>query len=71
MNNDRAGGRGIDRDRYRRIFAQLDENGDGRVSLSETPQYLRRDFDLADGDKDGALTGAELVRLMVRFAGGR
>jgi Ca2+-binding EF-hand superfamily protein len=47
------------------LFADLDKNGDGKVTADEVPQSQKRFFNrllrVADSDKDGALTSAEFV----------
>jgi collagen type III alpha len=44
-------------------LAALDKDGDGLVSRSEVPERLTKFFELADADKDGKLSGAELAKL--------
>lgn len=47
------------------LFAELDKNGDGKLTADEVPDAQKRFFNrllrVADGDKDGALTSAEFA----------
>jgi len=47
------------------LFAELDKNGDGKVTADEVPASQKRFFNrllrVADGDRDGALTREEFV----------
>jgi Ca2+-binding EF-hand superfamily protein len=49
------------------MFARLDKNGDGKVTIDEIPEQqrprIKQFFGRADADKDGALTKEELERL--------
>lgn len=44
-----------------RFFARLDQDGDGRVLVSELPERARQHLGKADLDGDGAVTLAELT----------
>src|SRR6185437_11698060 len=48
------------------LFAELDKNGDGKLTADEIPEPRKRFFDrllrVADGDKDGALARAEFTK---------
>jgi Ca2+-binding EF-hand superfamily protein len=48
------------------LFAELDKNGDGKLTADEIPESQRRFFNrllrVADSDKDGALTSAEFAQ---------
>jgi Ca2+-binding EF-hand superfamily protein len=48
------------------LFAELDKNGDGKLTADEIPEPRKRFFDrllrVADSDKDGALTSAEFAQ---------
>jgi Ca2+-binding EF-hand superfamily protein len=47
------------------LFAELDKNGDGKLTADEVPQSQKRFFNrllrVADNDKDGALSSAEFI----------
>lgn len=45
-------------------FAELDDNGDGRLTLDETQSHLllHSDFIYADGNRDGTISRKELAR---------
>ncbi|NAS11662.1 EF-hand domain-containing protein [Poritiphilus flavus] len=44
------------------LFADLDENEDGKLSKAEIKGPLKRDFDKFDTDEDGYLTREELKK---------
>lgn len=43
-----------------KVFAQLDQNGDGKISKEEAPERMQNRFDGMDSDKDGFLSKEEL-----------
>jgi hypothetical protein len=42
------------------VFTQIDTNGDDRLSLPEVQTAARAQFDMADRNRDGTLSRAEL-----------
>lgn len=54
--------------RARKVFAWMDDNGDGAIAPSElaprTVRRMGRMFDMADADGDGAVTRDELFRIL-------
>jgi Ca2+-binding EF-hand superfamily protein len=58
--------------RTRAVFQRLDQNGDGKLELSELPVALRHTLAAADRDGDGAISSDEFVghhnaRLLARL----
>jgi Ca2+-binding EF-hand superfamily protein len=56
----------------RAVFQKLDQNGDGKLEMSELPVALRRMLTAADRDGDGAISSDEFVahhnaRLLARL----
>mgnify|MGYP000902580763 CR=1 FL=1 len=51
-------------DQGRPVFAELDANNDGRLTLQETEAHalLHSDFIYADGNRNGVISRAELER---------
>lgn len=51
-------------DQGRPVFAELDRNGDGQLTLQETEAHwlLHSDFIFADGNRNGVISRAELDR---------
>ena len=54
----------------RRSIKQSDTNGDGKLSKDEAPEPMKAFFDMADADKDGFITTAELAAGMKAMGGG-
>lgn len=52
----RPGGRRFD------VLARFDENGDGKLQLSEAPERMRETMRVFDEDKDGALNDEEIEK---------
>ena len=48
------------------VLAQ-DKNGDGKIQLDEAQGQLKSMFSMYDADKDGSLSGAEIVRGPLQF----
>ena len=51
-------------DQGRPVFAELDSNNDGQLTLQETESHrlLHSDFIFADGNRNGVISRAELDR---------
>lgn len=51
-------------DQGRPVFAELDRNSDGQLTLDETESHrlLHSDFIFADGNRNGVISRAELDR---------
>lgn len=51
-------------DQGRPVFAELDRNNDGQLTLQETESHalLHSDFIFADGNRNGVISRAELER---------
>lgn len=59
------GGRGGDpAQMMARMIGDWDQDGDGKLSRSETPERMREGFDAADLDHDGKLSREELGKMM-------
>ncbi|MFN0133238.1 MAG: VPS10 domain-containing protein [Phycisphaerales bacterium] len=52
------------------MLARMDENGDGKLQRSETPEQMGRMFDDADANQDGVLDAEEMTAMAGRFGGG-
>ncbi|MBL8851887.1 MAG: hypothetical protein JNG89_19600 [Planctomycetaceae bacterium] len=52
------------------LIKQSDTNGDGKLSKDEAAEPLKTYFDMADTDKDGFITTAELAAGMKAMGGG-
>ena len=57
--------------RGQRMIDRFDENGDGKLALSEVPEFLRERVGGADKDGDGFLSAAELDAMPRPERGGR
>ncbi len=51
------------------FFAQLDRNGDGKLSKDEAPERMKEFFGRLDKDEDGFLTAEEMRTAADRFPG--
>ena len=51
----------------KRMFGQLDKDGDGKLRLEELPERLRTPLQAADSDGDGSITRAEWTAAAGRF----
>ena len=49
---------------FRRVFALMDSDGDGTISLQEFQTAHERIFKAMDGNKDGRLTVEEMQAFM-------
>jgi len=42
-------------------FDRFDEDGDGKLSVSEAPRFLLERFEVVDADGDGVVTAKEMA----------
>ncbi|MCA8985171.1 MAG: EF-hand domain-containing protein [Planctomycetaceae bacterium] len=52
------------------FFAQMDKDGDGKLSKEEAPERMRETFDRLDLNKDGFIDQEEIRQMMERFRQG-